>query len=143
MKWVSALLLIAMQSQAYAELNYDLSDVNPASPEVAKYVAWATPALTGGWPYAFRASHAVDLFRLTGNAAWCTDVAILYVDGQVKEAEAQIAKGLRPFVAYDSYLEVGAYISDLALTYQYCPTVTAEQKTRWGAYAEQTIYNVW
>lgn len=135
-----ALLLYAMQ--ASAALNIDLSGIEPASPHVARFVAWATPALTGTAPYGFTSTHAVTLYRLTGNAAWC-NLATTRTEAHVAKAEADIATGIKADVSFDSYLNVGSTIEALSVTYQYCPQVTAAQKTRWGAYAEQTVWNIW
>ena len=55
-----------------------------------------------------------------------------------------IANGDAPEVAGDSYLYVGDMIGDLAITYDWCSTLlTPSQRTRWAAYAEQAVTNVW
>ena len=60
------------------------------------------------------------------------------------EAEAAIAGGRRPAVAGDSYLEVGWYLEQLALTYDAgYGRLTGAQRERWAAFAEQTLCNVW
>jgi hypothetical protein len=47
-------------------------------------------------------------------------------------------------VASDSYLEIGELIGDLALVYDWCfPQVTPARRTRWIAYANQAVWNVW
>jgi hypothetical protein len=66
------------------------------------------------------------------------------VEEQVVDAEAAIAGGGRPAVSGDSYLEVGPMIADLSLTLHVCKArVTSSQRTRWSAYAEQAVWNVW
>ncbi len=134
--------LVLVSAHLQAELNYDLSDVDPKSPEVDRYVAWATPALSNKPPYAFSATHAVDLYRLTNKAAWC-QLATALIETEVSTAETAITLKQRPTIAADSYLGVGGSIQGVTLTYTYCPQVTAEQKTRWGAYAEQAVWNIW
>src|SRR3546814_16199202 len=83
------------------------------------------------------------MFQLTANQNYCT-LAVTMVEEQVAGAEAAIAGGGRPDVAGDSYLEVGPMIADLSLTLHVCGArVTPAQRTRWSAYAEQAIWNVW
>jgi hypothetical protein len=62
----------------------------------------------------------------------------------VADAEADIAAHRAPEIAGDSYLEVGWFISQLALTYDYGYTrLTEQQRARWVAFANQAIFNVW
>jgi hypothetical protein len=71
-------------------------------------------------------------------------LAVATVEAQVSDAEAVIAGGGRPDVSGDSYLEVGPMLEDLALTYDWCADhVSPAQRTRWAAYAEQAVWNVW
>jgi hypothetical protein len=80
---------------------------------------------------------------LTGNAAYCTD-SVARVDAYVAAAEADIAANRNPEIAGDSYLHVGDGIGDLALVWDWCAsTVTASMRSRWGAFAQQAIWNVW
>jgi hypothetical protein len=91
----------------------------------------------------FRVWNGALLSQLTGDQKYCTK-AIAAVDAQVASEEKLIAAGQQPVVAGNSYLYVGDYIGDLALTYDWCfDQVSAAQKTRWLAYANQTVYNVW
>jgi hypothetical protein len=47
-------------------------------------------------------------------------------------------------VAGDSYLEVGQYIGNIALVYDWCHALlTPEQRKRWTAYANIAVANVW
>ena len=81
--------------------------------------------------------------QLTGQPAYCT-YAIAQTDAFVASEETKIASGAQPRVSMDSYLEVGPIIGDLMLTYDWChATVTATQRTRWLAYAAQSVWNVW
>ena len=64
--------------------------------------------------------------------------------GTLRVAEGKISAGQAPEVAADSYLEIGDLIGDLALVYDWCfPQTTAAQRTRWLAYADQAVWNVW
>lgn len=66
------------------------------------------------------------------------------MERQVAEAEAAIAQGNRPEISGDSYLHVGEMLRDLALTYDWCAVATTpQQRSRWAAYAEQAVWNVW
>ena len=93
--------------------------------------------------YNFQAWNAALLGQLTGTASYCTK-AVATVETQVAAAEAKIAAGAVPDVAADSYLNVGDMIGNVALVYDWCyPQVTAAQRTRWVAYANQAVSNVW
>jgi hypothetical protein len=93
--------------------------------------------------WGFPAWNAALLGALTGDAAPCAK-AIATVEAQVAAAEAKIAAGKPPEVAGDSYLGVGDMLGDLALVYDWCNgAVTAAQRTRWLAYANTTLVNVW
>jgi hypothetical protein len=83
------------------------------------------------------------MYRLTGQTAYAT-LAVQTADAQVSAAEAAIAAGNAPAIADDQYLHAGPMIQDIALTYDWCPTqTTAQQRTRWNHYAEQTVWNIW
>ncbi|MCB9592706.1 MAG: hypothetical protein H6719_08230 [Sandaracinaceae bacterium] len=96
-----------------------------------------------GTIYAFEPWYAALLGQLTGDAGRCAD-AIAWTDAFVADEEARIASGERPEVSGDSYLYVGPTIGSLALVYDWCfDDVTAEQRARWIAYANQAVHNVW
>jgi len=87
--------------------------------------------------------HGAMLGVLTGDSRYCTD-SVQRINAYVTEAEAEIAAGRNPEVQGDSYLHVGDQIGDLALVWDWCPTFrTAAMTTRWSAFAQQTLYNVW
>ncbi|MEO6419443.1 MAG: hypothetical protein ABIP39_08565, partial [Polyangiaceae bacterium] len=70
--------------------------------------------------------------------------AVAAVDKVVTDEEAKIAAGNAPAVAGDDYLDVGPAIGDVMLTYDWCfPTVTESQKSRWLAYSNQAVWNIW
>ncbi|HEY0190143.1 MAG TPA: hypothetical protein VGC42_03420 [Kofleriaceae bacterium] len=93
--------------------------------------------------WGFETWTAALMGQLTGNTTYCTK-AVVNVDAQVSAAEAVIAAGQAPLVAADSYLEIGGMIGDLALTYDWCfAQTTSTQRTRWLAYADQAVYNIW
>jgi len=99
--------------------------------------------VNGGDLWGFRPWNAALLGQLTGTPKYCTK-AVAEVEAQVSSAEASIAAGTQPEVAADSYLEIGDDIGDVALTYDWCfDSLTASQKQRWLAYANQAVWNVW
>jgi hypothetical protein len=117
--------------------------IDTTSSEYTRFVAYVDRALAGNPDYGYSPSDAMIRYSLTGNTAYA-DLAITEVDAQVRAAESTIALGQRPEVAFDSYLYVGDLISALALTYDWAfSRLTPTQKTRWKAYADQAIYNVW
>ena len=114
-----------------------------SSPAATRFKAKVDQWVGGSDIWGFEAWNAALLGQLTGNAAYCTK-AVASVEAQVSAAEAKIAANQAPAVAGDSYLEVGGMIGDLALVYDWCnDQVTASQKTRWLAYANQAVWNVW
>jgi hypothetical protein len=108
-----------------------------------RFAAMVDNELASGGTYAFRQSDAALLGVLTGEARYCTH-AVAETEAFVVSEEALIASGERPQVAFDSYLEVGDRIGDLAMVYDWCfDMVTPAQRTRWIAYANQAVWNVW
>lgn len=143
-------LALAAAPPARAGLDLDLSYVDSGTPAYARFHDWVDQAYDGSPGYAFEAADAAYLARLDpvneldpGDRDYCT-LAVDLVEAQVVEAEGAIAGDERPPVAYDSYLEVGQRIRDLALAYDWCAGhLGAAQRDRWRAYAEQAVWNVW
>ncbi|WP_119718302.1 heparinase II/III family protein [Cognatilysobacter tabacisoli] len=128
---------------AKAGIPMDLSYVDRKSDGYARFRSWVDRAAAGQPGYAFAASDAALMYRLDPKQKYC-DLAVRMVEEQVSTAEGVIAGGGRPAVSGDSYLEVGPYISDLAMTLDTCgKDLSPEQRKRWGAYAEQAVWNVW
>src|SRR5678816_179846 len=114
-----------------------------AQPAGSRWRSTVDRWLGGGDVYNFAAWNGALLYALTGDKRYAVK-AIVQIDTQVIAAEQQIAAGGRPEVAGDSYLQVGEMIGDLALVYDWCYDVlTATQRTRWIAYANQMVTNVW
>ncbi len=89
------------------------------------------------------------LANLTGDSTYCTK-AVAGIEWFVAAEEARIAgyvsgdPSTGPAVGYDSYLEVGPLVGDVMMVYDWCfAQVSASQRTRWLAYAEQAVWNVW
>jgi hypothetical protein len=117
--------------------------LSAGTPAATRFKSIADQWVGGGDVYNFSAWNAALVGQLTGNATYCTK-AVATIEAQVTAAEAQISAGQAPVVAADSYLDVGDMIGDLALVYDWCfDQVTAAQRTRWLAYADQAVSNVW
>ena len=115
----------------------------PSSTAAQRLIDGANASLAGQPPYLFTAKHLVLAYRLTGDPRYLA-AAIAETDQVVSEAETRIAQGKEPFLAGDSYHDVGGYIEDLALTYDHgFGQLTPEQRQRWTALAEQAVFNVW
>jgi hypothetical protein len=121
----------------------DYTQGGAASPSMVRLKGAADAAIQGNPPYGYAPKLSLIAYRATGNQVYLTD-AITRVEAFVTEFENAIANGEYPDVAGDSYLEVGWYIENLALTYdQAYEQLTPSQRQRWAAIADQTIYNVW
>lgn len=139
--WLLIGLLAALP--AHAAIDIDLSYVDQNSAEFARFKAYVDRAVAGNPDYGFSAADAAYLYKLTGQGQYAT-LAVATVEAQVSDAETVIAGGGRPDISGDSYLDVGPMLEDLALTYDWCADhTTANQRTRWAAYAEQAVWNVW
>jgi hypothetical protein len=124
-------------------IKINLNHVNLTSAKYTRFKNYVDAAVNGANPYGFAAMDAAYMFKLTNQQQYCT-LSIRLTDNQVIAAETAMSSGQRPAVASDSYLEVGPFLSDLAITYDWCSAyVTANQRSRWTAYANQAIYNVW
>jgi hypothetical protein len=130
-------------SAQVAEIGMDLTFVDTSRTAYTRFRSWVDNAVNGSPGYAYEARDSMLMYRITRDARYCIH-AISMVEQQVAQAEAAIAAGQRPAIAADSYLEVGPMIADLAMTYDTCASrITASQRQRWSAYAEQAIWNVW
>jgi len=133
----------AATASSTSKLNVDLSFVDKKSDAYGRFRSWVDSAVAGSPGYAFSATDAALMYRLSESKKYCV-LAMKMVEQQVTEAEAAIASGGRPAISGDSYLEVGPYIADLALTLDSCAAdISPEQRERWSAYAEQAVWNVW
>ena len=116
---------------------------NRNSAAYTRFKSWVDNAVAGSPGYAFAASEAAMMYQLSPETKYCT-LAVNMTERQVADAEAAIAAGRNPEVAGDSYLEVGPMIADLSMTLHACSAfISGAQRTRWSAYAEQAVWNVW
>lgn len=125
------------------QIPMNLTYVDTTRTSYARFRTWVDNAVNGSPGYAYEARDSALMFRITRDVKYCNH-AVTLVEQQVARAETAIAAGQRPEIAGDSYLEVGPMIADLAMTYDTCSArLTASQRQRWSAYAEQAVWNVW
>lgn len=140
---LAGLMACAAALPARASIVIDLSYVDQQSAEFARFKNFVDAAVAGNPGYAFSATDAAYMYKLTGQSQYAT-LAVQMVEQQVSDAETAIAGGNAPDIAGDQYLDVGPMIEDLALTYDWCADhTTSQQRTRWANYAEQAVWNVW
>jgi len=114
-----------------------------STPTAVRFKTKVDQWVAGTNVYGFSAWNGALMGQLTGSPAYCAK-SIAVVEAQVVAAEALFTTGGRPEVALNSYLHIGEMIGDLALVYDWCfDAVTPAQRTRWIAYANQAISNVW
>ncbi|MSU34412.1 MAG: hypothetical protein EXS36_04755 [Pedosphaera sp.] len=119
------------------------TQANPSSTAYTRFSNAADQAVAGNPPYAYSAVSSVTMYRITGYPVYI-DNAIARVEAFVTEAEEAIAVGGRPAIASDSYLEIGWYLEQMALAYDDgFNRLTAAQRERWAAFAEQSLFNLW
>ncbi|MBN8220193.1 MAG: hypothetical protein J0L53_04680 [Spirochaetes bacterium] len=93
--------------------------------------------------YGYSCADSVVMYRLTNNIAYLQQ-AIRMVDLFVSSEMSLINSGQRPHISGDSYLEVGYYMEQLALTYDYgFALLSPSQRAQWESYANQTMQNLW
>lgn len=93
--------------------------------------------------YLFQSWQSALLYKVKGDASYGT-FAVQRIDKFVSDEEALIAAGKVPYVARDSYLDIGQWVGDVALVYDWCyDLLTPTQRTRWVNYMNQAVYNVW
>ena len=130
-------------SSQLADIPMNLTYVDTSRTTYTRFRTWVDNAVNGSPGYAYEARDSALMFRITRDAKYCIH-AVSMVEQQVSQAETAIAAGQRPVVAADSYLDVGPMIADVAMTYDTCASrLTASQRQRWSAYAEQAVWNVW
>ncbi len=113
------------------------------TPAAARFKGFVDAQLAGANAYGWESWFAALMYQLTGNTAYA-DLAVSSTDAFVASEEALIAASQRATVAADSYLDVGGIIGNVALVYDWCyERLTPAQRSRWVAYANQAVWNVW
>lgn len=110
----------------------------PAGATYGQLVSALNPA-----HYGYSATDSVIMYRLSRDPKYI-EQAVRMVDLFVTSENSRIASGAAPAIAGDSYLEVGHFMEQLALTYDYgYARLSAAQRSAWETYAQQTLYNLW
>lgn len=117
--------------------------VDTSSTAYIRFKAYVDRAVAGSPDYGFRANDAAIMYRITGDSKY-SNLAISMVDTYVAQEESAIAAGTTPNIASDSYLYVGDHMEDVSVVYDWMYTLlTPIQRSRFIAYGNQAIYNVW
>lgn len=131
-------------ADAYTRLKAQVDDavrVTAALPATANYEQ-LVGALNSGH-YGYSAVDSVLMYRLTGEVQYI-DQALRMADLFIASENRKITAGTQPEIAGDSYLEVGHFLEQVALSYDYgYARLTPAQRAAWETYANQTLYNVW
>ena len=113
------------------------------TPSAARFKNMVDSQLAGGNLYDFQPWFAALMYQLTGEVRYA-DYAVQQTEAYVAAEEALIAGNQKAGVAFDSYLEVGAKIGNVAIVYDWChDRLSAQQRSRWTTYANQAVWNVW
>lgn len=113
------------------------------APEAMRLKEQVDRALAGHPDYAYEPWTAALLWQLSDDPRY-RDLAVRQTEALVAGEEALIASGRTPEVAGDSYLEIDGWVGNVARVYDWCyEALTPAQRTRWLAYANQAVWNVW
>jgi hypothetical protein len=131
---------------AEGQLHPNLSYVDKRSATLDRFRDWVNAHIAAGDGNVSPAD-AVILADLAPDAKaarpYCA-YAVETVDKRVKRADEAIARGEKPEIARDSYLEVGPKIADLSLAFARCSlSMSDEQRADWKAFADQSVSNIW
>lgn len=108
-----------------------------------RFRTYVDDQLRQGGAYGFEAWHAALMGAVTGEARYC-QWAVANTQASVLAEEQRIAAGQPTEAEYDSYLYVGPLVGNVALVMDWCRShTTAAQRSRWQAYGNQAVWNVW
>ncbi len=139
--------ILISDAATLARLRASLSNQTPAATRFKTIVDEQMADPTNSKYWGFQIWHAALLGQVmlptTTSAAYCR-YAVARTEAFVQSEEALINANQRAAVAADSYLDVGGLIGNVAIVYDWCrPQMTAAQRGRWTAYANQAVSNVW
>lgn len=124
-------------------LSLNTAYVNTNSSQFARFKQFVDQAAAGHPGYNIAAMDPAFLNRVTPNSVYAT-LALSMVEAQVVAAETAIAAGHAPDIAGDSYLNAGPMLADLAVVFAWLgSSLSSTQKSRYIAYADQVIFNIW
>jgi len=98
--------------------------------------------------YGFEAKHVAFMYPILGDDKYC-QYAVASTDKLVTLEEQNIQTfvdggSFKVLAAYDSFLYVGKRVGGVAAVYDWCyETLTEPQKTRWIAYGNEVLFNLW
>lgn len=119
------------------------SQLSANAPAAVRFKQSADLQAAGSNLWGMEPWHVALMGQVTGQASYCS-YAVAQTEAYVKGEEARIAANTNPLVSGDSYLEVGGYVGNLAMVYDWCrSSMTAEQRTRWVNFGNQAVWNVW
>ena len=119
------------------------ASVSANSPAWATFKSVVDKWMGGDDIWGFDEWNAALVGNLVGDSKYCAQ-AIKTSDAQVAAAETAENGGSAPEVAGDDYLQIGPMVGNVALVYDWCYSqVTSSQRTRWIAYMNQAVSNVW
>ena len=84
----------------------DLGYVDTQGLAWQRFLGFVDQGINGTPGYGYSATDPAYAARVLGSVTHCVK-AVQLAEQQVADGEAQIALGLRPAIAYDSYLEIG------------------------------------
>jgi len=121
----------------------DYAHAVPGTSAYDRFKSYVDAAVDGHPDYGYTPADAVIMYALTGEAKYI-DHAISEVEAFVASEESRAASGCSLEASGDSYLEVGPFIEEVALTYDRgYAKLSSSQRARWEAYMEQAVTNVW
>lgn len=113
------------------------------APEATRLKAQVDRALAGRPDYGYQPWYAALLYQLSDDVRY-RELAVRQTEALVAGEEVLIASGRTPEVAGDSYLYINDWVGNVARVYDWCyDALTPAQRSRWLAYANQAVWNVW
>ena len=135
---------VSLTSTAYLRLKGQVDDVVTVTNNLSAGATYnqLVNALNSNH-YGYSSTDSIVMYHLTGNVSYLQQ-AIRMNDLFITSENARIAANQNPSIAGDSYLEVGPYMEQIALTYDAgYNLLSTQQRSTWAAFAQQTIYNIW
>ncbi len=135
---------VSHTADSYLRLKGQVDDAVVVTNGVAGGATWDQLITTlNSAHYGYSATDSVIMYNATSDVKYI-DQAIRMMDAFVISENAKINAGTRPDIAFDSYLEVGFYMEQLALTYDFgYSRLSGGQRSSWAAYAEKVLFNLW
>jgi hypothetical protein len=129
----------------------DFTQVDQSSTAYTRFKQATDQAVANHSPDEYFATYSVIMYRITGNPAYIND-AIERVDAFVNQADIDAhtpqdpanPNEHLPHLAKDRFYYLPFFMEPLALTYDAgYDQLTNEQRTKWAAFAEEALENLW